>query len=196
MPGKKRACPATAVLFAGGKSSRMGEDKSLLPFGGYTTLSEYQYRRLEKLFGKVYISSKSDKFDFNVALIPDRYEESSPLVALLSTFETIDASECFILSVDAPFVDESVIERLCRAASGRRYDAIVAESPQGIEPLCGIYRRSITPLAAASLAEGNHKLLSLLKRAETLFVPFEEESPFENLNHPHEYKKALRRSGL
>ncbi|MDP1784432.1 MAG: NTP transferase domain-containing protein, partial [Sulfuricurvum sp.] len=36
------------ILFAGGKSSRMGSDKSLLPFGGYPTLAQYQYERLSK----------------------------------------------------------------------------------------------------------------------------------------------------
>jgi len=38
----------TAIIFAGGKSSRMGRDKALLPFGGYDTLTEYQYRRLSQ----------------------------------------------------------------------------------------------------------------------------------------------------
>jgi len=55
----------TAIIFAGGKSSRMGRDKALLPFGGYDTLTEYQYRRLSKIFNRVYISTKNDKFNFN-----------------------------------------------------------------------------------------------------------------------------------
>jgi len=53
------------ILFAGGKSSRMGEDKSLLPFGGYSSLAQFQYVRLSKLFTHVSISTKTaDKFDF------------------------------------------------------------------------------------------------------------------------------------
>ena len=54
----------SAVIFAGGKSSRMGEDKSLLPFGTYTTLAEYQHAKLSKLFYKVYLSAKKNKFIF------------------------------------------------------------------------------------------------------------------------------------
>ena len=46
------------VILAGGKSSRMGEDKSLLPFPPYKTLTHYQYQRLNKIFKNVYISSK------------------------------------------------------------------------------------------------------------------------------------------
>ncbi|MCF6173461.1 MAG: NTP transferase domain-containing protein [Campylobacteraceae bacterium] len=62
-----------AVVLAGGKSSRMGRDKALLQFGWYDTLVEYQYRKLEAIFDKVYISSKEDKFDFDVDIIYDKY---------------------------------------------------------------------------------------------------------------------------
>jgi len=67
-----------AVIFAGGKSSRMGSDKALLPFGGYGSLSEFQYHKLSRTFKKVYLSAKEDKFDFAMEDIHDRYEESTP----------------------------------------------------------------------------------------------------------------------
>ena len=185
---------STAVLFAGGKSSRMGEDKSLLPFGGYSTLGEYQYRRLKEIFDKVYISTKSQKFDFEAPLILDRYPQSSPLVGLISLFETISDKECFILSVDAPFVDKTVIEKLYEKSYAGNWDAIIAQSPEGTQPLCGIYRKSILPYAKIQLAEDNHRLGALLKTANSLLVPFDEELSFENLNHPHEYREAVRRS--
>ena len=38
------------VILSGGKSSRMGEDKSLLPFSSSKTLIEYQYKRLKPYF--------------------------------------------------------------------------------------------------------------------------------------------------
>ena len=60
------------VIFAGGKSSRMGRDKSLLPFGGFETLTQYQYERLKKIFANVYISCKNrSKFDFDANFIED-----------------------------------------------------------------------------------------------------------------------------
>ena len=53
------------VIFAGGKSSRMGEDKALLPFGDFPTLTQFQLNKLQKIFNNVYISCKdSSKFDF------------------------------------------------------------------------------------------------------------------------------------
>jgi molybdopterin-guanine dinucleotide biosynthesis protein A len=170
----------------------MGEDKSLLPFGGYSTLGEYQYQRLKELFDKVYISTKSQKFDFEASLILDRYPQSSPLVALISIFESIPDEACFILSVDAPFVGKTVIEKLYEKNGNGDWDAVIAQSPKGTQPLCGIYRRSILPYAKRFLAADNHKLGTLLKTANTLFVPFRQEAPFANLNHPHEYEAALQ----
>jgi len=183
-----------AVIFAGGKSSRMGQDKALLPFAGYNTLSEFQYKKLSTLFEKVYISSKENKFDFDITVISDKYEESSPLVGIISLFETLDADTVFILSVDAPFIGKEIIEKLLK--EGDKFEAVIAKSPSGMQPLCGIYRRSLLPLAKKHLQEKNHRLHDLLKKAHTLVVTFKEDAPFVNLNHPHEYEAALKTTSL
>ena len=113
------------IIFAGGKSSRMGQDKALLPFGKYKTLSEFQHKRLSKLFKKVYISAKTNKFDFEANIIEDKYKESSPLVGIISVFETLNVDKVFILSVDAPFVNKETIDKLMH--SNNRFDAVIAK---------------------------------------------------------------------
>ena len=178
-----------AILFAGGKSSRMGRDKALLPFGKYSTLSEYQYRRLKTLFKEVYIAAKDDKFDFDAEIIYDRYEESSPLVGIVSVFETLPNDKVFILSVDAPFVDASVMEKLIKESEG--YDAVIAKTKSGRQPLCGVYSRAVLDVALDNISKGDHRIGNVLKCVETHFVFFEEDALFANLNHPHEYQEAL-----
>ena len=180
-----------AVIFAGGKSSRMGEDKALLPFGEYLSLAEFQYAKLSRLFNKVYISAKEHKFDFECMVIKDTRKETSPLIGLISIFETLEIDEVFILSVDAPFVDEEIIKHLLEHDESM-LDIIVAQSPSGVQPLCGVYKRSILPLAYDQLEKGNHRLGDLLLLARTRFVPFEEDRPFTNLNHPEEYQEAIK----
>lgn len=182
----------TAVIFAGGKSSRMGEDKALLPFANYPTLTQFQQDKLNTLFDKVYISAKENKFDFDCMVIQDNYTENSPLVGLISVFETLKAEEVFILSVDAPFVNKETIEKLLEHHESS-FDVIVAQSPSGVQPLCGLYKRSILPLAYMQLKKGNHRLGDLLRLANTLFVKFDEDAPFTNLNRPEEYQQALKR---
>ena len=181
------------VIFAGGKSSRMGEDKSLLPFGSQKTLTQYQYIRLSKIFKNVYISSKDKtKFNFEAPFIEDIKVDSiyAPTVGFVSIFEKLKDERIFILSVDSPFVEKDEIDKILSNDS-LDMDATIAKTKFGIQPMCGIYHRSLEPKFLNMLKTDNHKLGFLLKSSNTTFVEFKNDEPFLNLNHPHEYQKAL-----
>lgn len=180
------------VIFAGGKSSRMGEDKSLLPFGCFESLSEYQYSRLSKIFSHVYISCKNkNKFNFDAEFIEDiqTTDTYAPTLGFISTFQELRCDSFFAISVDAPFIDSNVIEMLLKNDSITN-DATVAKTKEGIEPLCGIYHRSLEKKFSLMLQNSDHKLRMLLANSVVSYVTFNESSNFLNLNHPHEYEKA------
>ena len=61
----------TCVILAGGKSSRMGRDKALLPFGGFATLTHYGAHKFGRIFERVFVSSKFEKFNPPLPLIKD-----------------------------------------------------------------------------------------------------------------------------
>jgi len=131
------------VIFAGGKSSRMGEDKALLPFGGFDTLSQFQHNRLSKIFKNVYISCKTKtKFNFKADFIEDIYKDKyAPSVGFLSVFEKLGKKAFFAISVDTPFVDEQIIDKIYKADS-LHVDATIAKLDGKIQPMCGIYHPS------------------------------------------------------
>lgn len=180
------------ILFAGGKSSRMGQDKSLLPFGGFPTLAEFQYRRLVSWFEHVYISAKHpDKFDFDPQVIEDPIDAPyAPTAGFVSAFQALDAEKIMVLSVDTPFIEKSVFQSLIDA-SGDNFDAVIAKTSTGSHPLCGIYRRTLLSEFERMLREGDHRLGKLLNASNTLYLPFDDEAPFANLNHPDEYEEAV-----
>jgi molybdopterin-guanine dinucleotide biosynthesis protein A len=180
---------SVAVIVAGGKSSRMLKDKALLPFGDCSSLAEFQYKRLKQLFSEVYISSKKNKFDFEVNIIKDVNKVSSPLVALISIFDTLDCDEIFILSVDSPFVSKEIILKLYESST-ESADIIVAESKEGLEPLCAIYRRSFLAEAKRALSKEKHRLQSLFDDLKIRKVLIDKTDCFMNLNYPEEYEKA------
>lgn len=184
----------SCVLFAGGKSSRMGEDKSLLPFGGYSTLTQFQYERLSKLFQEVRISTKTaGKFDFVADFILDPEEaDFAPTAGFVSAFQSTDAERLMVLSVDTPFIDAAVFQSLIDADSAE-LDAVIARTAAGSHPLCGIYHRSLLEEFERMLREGDHRLGKLLASRETRYIEFGDEAAFANLNHPHEYQEALSR---
>ena len=182
------------IIFAGGKSSRMGQDKSLLPFGNYPSLAQYQYERLSKLFSDVYISAKNrDKFNFNPQLIQDPLESDfAPTAGFVAAFEHLKSERIFVLSVDTPFVDESIIQMLLDADT-THYDAVISKTSSGTHPMIGIYHRSLLSQLQRMLNEGDHRLGKLLSSVETHYVQFPHEEPFSNLNHPNEYEEAVSR---
>ncbi len=184
------------IIFAGGKSSRMGQDKSLLPFGGFPTLAQYQYERLKSLFKGVYLSSKSaEKFDFQAEVITDpEGVDFAPTAGFVSAFRMLEEERIMVLSVDTPFVDEHIFNALIDA-DRPELDAVIAKTPSGTHPMCGIYHRSLLPEMERMLREQDHRLGKLLSSVKTRYVEFDEEDYFANLNHPHEYEEALSRFG-
>lgn len=184
----------SAVIFAGGKSSRMGKDKALLAYGKYDSMAEYQYRKLEKLFSQVYISAKSDKFDFDANVITDGYEASSPMVALVSVLEKLNESAVFVLSVDMPLVDASVVSQLLKQyeESTIKPDILIAKSKKGMEPLCAIYSQSILPKAKNLLRENVHRMHTLLDIAVVEVLFFDNQEKFTNINTPEDYNKSRK----
>ena len=179
------------IIFAGGKSSRMQSDKSLLPFGGFSTLCEYQQARMQKIFQKVYIATKeSSKFPFKADFITDNYQLYAPTSGFLSIYETLNVERFFVLGVDIPFVEETVIKKLFEADSPT-VDATIATTDDTLEPLCGIYHKSLMPSFKTMMEENRHKLHYMLKNSNIKTVAFEKEIAFLNLNKPHEYQKAL-----
>ena len=179
------------VIFAGGKSSRMGEDKALLPFGEYSTLSEYQYRKLSKIFSQVYISCKSSsKFPFEANFIEDNDATFSPTAAFVAIYEQLQTPRFFALSVDTPFITETIFTTLCEADE-KSYDATVALIDGKMQPLCGIYHRSLYKEFVWMQHNNLHKLSLLLEQSNTQTIPFNDQKAFLNLNKKEHYTLAL-----
>ena len=185
------------VIFAGGKSSRMGEDKSLLPFGDFNTLTQFQLSRLSKIFKTVYISCKSkNKFDFDANFIEDVSSNAifAPTAGFIAIFKELKEENFFALSVDAPFVSKEIILKLLEEdINNSAVGATIATSACGMQPMCGVYHRSLESKFSHMLQTNNHKLGFLLKNSKTNFVHFKDEKPFLNVNNPDEYKEALLR---
>ena len=184
-----------AVIIAGGKSSRMGEeDKALLPFGGYDSMAEYQYRRLKKIFKNVYISTKENKFNFDANLIIDSSSVYSPMVAIESILSTIK-DDIFLLSVDMPLLSFEAIEKLRESYhKNSSYDLYVLESPNSIEPTAAIYTKKVLPKIREYIDKDIHKLNSLIKSVNNIYIFWNINEDFLNINDIKTYKYLLSRN--
>jgi molybdopterin-guanine dinucleotide biosynthesis protein A len=182
----------SAVIFAGGKSSRMGRDKSLLPFGEFDTMVEYQHKRLSKMFEKVFISWKSEKVKFGAKSILDNKNFSNifaPTVGLYSILESSPTDYTFIISVDSPFFCLNNIEKLVVETTNNKFDIIIANSENGVEPLIGIYHKRVISKIKDMIESNNHKLKTLLETSNTKYVDINSYQDFINLNYLTDYEK-------
>lgn len=183
--------PIPCVIVAGGKSSRMGSDKALLPFGSSQTLTQFQMERLKPFFKSVHVSCKeSSKFHFKANFIEDvqEFESFSPLVALYSILREFDTSVA-ILSVDTPFADERVFEKLYKSLDSDT-DIVIARSPYGSHQMCGIYKPRASHAIKNQIINDNHKIRAMFKKLKVKYVDFADDNFFANINHPHEYENA------
>jgi len=178
------------VIVAGGKSSRMGRDKALLPFGSFKTLTQFQLDKHKNNFASLHVSCKTkDKFDFQANFIEDikEFNEYSALIALYSILKKFDTHVC-ILSVDTPFVNIKVYEKLFKYKDN--FDVLIARSPYGSHQLCAIYSITILPILKKQIQNNNHKIRNMLELVKTKYIDFTDDEVFTNLNRPEDYEKA------
>lgn len=181
----------TCVILSGGKSQRMGEDKSLLPFGSHNSLIQFQYERLKPYFKDIYISSKNDKFPFLLEkkLILDKNQDVfSPILALETIFETLKEEKVFIITVDTPFVKLETIEKLI--IESKNYDITIPKT-QKTHNLCGVFSKSIKTIINQMLSEDIHKIFYLIKKTNHKIVEFDFDQEFANINTQDDYLTSI-----
>lgn len=185
---------ATAVILAGGKSSRMGEDKSLIRLGGFTLL-ERLASQLRPLVAEVLISSNepaSHSF-LGLPLVPDERPDCGPVMGILSCLSAARFEKVFFTPCDVPDLPETFIRDLLNRSQS--CDLVMAMDARGrYEPLLAVYsRRLILPLRQL-VAAGERRVVSLLGlpgiRAE--FVSLAGQDWYLNLNSPEDLRKLKR----
>lgn len=181
----------TCVILSGGKSSRMGEDKSLLPFSTSKTLIEYQYQRLKPYFKDIYISSKTNKFDFiekDFLILDENKDIYSPILALDTIFDKLKNQKIFIITVDTPLVTIESISRLIKESEN--YDVCIAQTER-THNLCGIFSSNISLSIKTMITNNIHKINYLIKNNKYNLILFQNNSEFININNKYEYEIAL-----
>ncbi len=179
------------IILSGGKSQRMGEDKSLLPFSSSNSLIEFQYNRLKSHFSDTFISSKVDKFTFlsdkSKIIFDENKEVFSPILALYTILQKFD--EVFIITVDTPFVNIETIEKLIKSSNS--YDITIAKTSNRTHNLCGVFKSSCLNNIKYMIENDIHKINYLIKNSNYADIEFFTENEFLNLNDKNEYQNAI-----
>ncbi|HTT75659.1 MAG TPA: molybdenum cofactor guanylyltransferase, partial [Candidatus Binataceae bacterium] len=131
--GDDRQSAASAVILAGGRSSRMGRDKASLPFGGVTIL-ERIVGELARHFDELIVAAGAAMPDAvppprglppNVTLLHDDAPYQGPVGALARGIALAHHPIVFACSCDLPLLNGAVAHALCVTLDG--YDAVIPE---------------------------------------------------------------------
>ncbi len=185
-----------AFVLAGGKSTRMGEDKAFLKLQGQTLLA----RALElahSVAREVWIAGDAAKFGAFGRVAEDLYPNRGPLGGIHAALRSTTCELNLVLAVDLPLVETKFLEYLIFQARQSRAAVTVPLAAGGLQPLCAVYRREFGERAEQSLRAGKNKIDALFPEAETRVIEEAEllregftKDMFRNVNTLEEFKEA------
>jgi len=200
----------TGIILSGGKSSRMGRNKSLLRIGD-TTIIERVTDLMQMLFHKVIlITNDPDAYKFlNIPIFEDLFKHKGPLAGIHSGLTHSSTENNFIISCDIPFITPEMIKYIIDFKTEKLIT--IANADGYIQQLAGKYSKDCLNTAEEILKEyinlenRNHdqgkrrcNVLKLIDKvgaeiisAESL--PFYKKELFFNMNKIEDYNLLLKK---
>jgi len=193
------------VVLCGGKSTRMGTSKAMLPFGPETML-----QRVVRLLGSIVdpivavaaVDQPLPDLPPDVIVMRDEREGRGPLEGLRAGLKGLpdDVDAAYVTSCDVPLLVPAFVEQMLDLARG--YDIAVMEIDGFAHPLSAVYRRATLPHVETLLAQDRLRPAFLFDAVRTRRVRPEEMTAdpglltLRNLNTRDDYQQALRTAGL
>ncbi|MBV8673135.1 MAG: molybdenum cofactor guanylyltransferase [Acidobacteriaceae bacterium] len=153
-----------AFILAGGRSTRMGRDKALLPFRG-RPLIEHAVAKLRALGFSPRVAGTRPDLGAYAAVIPDHYPGSGPLAGIEAALCASDSDLNLFLPIDLPLLPAGFLRWLSARAHETSALATIPCLQGRPQPLCAVYHRNLLPYAQAALAAGDRKVTRVLEKA-------------------------------
>lgn len=143
----------SGIILCGGLSKRMGRAKSFLPYAG-KTLIEHCLDFMSDIFAEVILVSNSpgDYEHLSAHVVRDIIPNRGPLVGILSGLLVARNEHSFVLPCDMPLVDKHLVKAMC--ASCADHDLVVYSHSGRVEPLPGVYSRTLIPSLEEAVFQG------------------------------------------
>jgi molybdenum cofactor guanylyltransferase len=190
---------ATAIVLAGGKSSRMGRPKALLPFGN-EPLILHIVRELNRIFAEtVVVAAPGQEMPaLPATLVRDEMAYQGPVGGITYGLKAAGKKLCFVTSCDVAFLNGPLISHLMYRIPN--YHVVVPYWQERLQPLHAAYRRSVLPLLEDQLERGELRPIYLFDRVPTCKIGDDEIRRFDpeglsffNMNTTDDYARALQR---
>jgi len=128
------------LALTGGKSRRMGKDKSLLVYSGKTQ-RETVFDMLKPLCRSVYVSGNKDQVVDELSIIDmSEFENIGPMGGLLSAMKTFPGKDFLVVGCDYPFLESVHLKQFLGSIKRTEIAAAFYDDVSGFyEPVIGFY---------------------------------------------------------
>jgi molybdenum cofactor guanylyltransferase len=180
-------------VLTGGRSSRMGRDKALLPFRGGTLAQAVALKVANAAGSATLVGAPEIYGELGYPTLPDLYPGEGPLGAILTALAQSAVEWNLITACDMPAITVDLLTMLLETAERLDADALVPVGPSGrLEPLCAVYHRRTREPLEATFAAGTRRVSAALEAVRLVPLPMLEVSWFQNVNTPEEWSACDR----
>jgi len=183
--------PATAIIVAGGNSTRMGQDKNMLSINGRPMI-EHIYKQLSPYFNQIIISA-NDTTRYSLIgapVIQDKVVGKGPLMGLTSALRASINEVNFVIACDIPEIDTGFVRAMLRQVGD--YDAVVPQvGLRHYEPLFAVYSKKALPLLDQALQSGIYGIVDALNGCNVKYIDLSSR-PIENINTMGDYQRFIK----
>jgi len=180
-----------ALILIGGKSTRMGTDKSNLVYYKEPQI-DHVYKLVKQLIPEqnIYFSVRNKQELKNKSQITDVYPDLGPFGAIYSAFKFDNTKAWLVLAIDIPYINFDVLKLLI----DNRNNKAIATTFQGKtkkypEPLITIWEPKAYPLLEIGIKNNKYSLVSILKKNEVKIIPISN-TLIQNINTQEAFKKV------
>lgn len=195
--------PGTAIILAGGKSSRLGFDKQQLLYNG-EYLIDLLLKLLAPVFQELIVVSNTPEFynGRSCRVVSDTFIGKGPLGGLHAGLSAASFPVCYLTACDMPWISVSYIRYLLEYQKAHpETEAVVTRLGDMLEPMNGLYTKALAPRIEILLGEQQRKMTALLDTSKTLYVPESialRYSPdwvmFDNINTPEDWERFQKQA--
>jgi molybdenum cofactor guanylyltransferase len=189
----------TGVILAGGKSSRMGQNKALLSLGGMR-LIERVVGVLRQVFSELLlVTNTAESYaDLGLPMVADVFPDKGSLGGIYSAIHAASTPFSFVVACDMPFLQAPVIRYLLAQIAD--CDVVIPDVHGELQPLHAVYSKACLPAILRRLEANRLKIVGFLPEVRVRTVQEDELQPldpdglaFQNLNTPEEFRVAMQR---
>lgn len=186
----------TAIVLAGGRSSRMGQDKALIPIDGVPLL-QLICQIAESCADTVYVVTPwTERYQH---LLPPQSKfirevpsseplPHGPLIGFAQGLAQVQTDWVLLLACDLPKLQVGVLQEWAAELKSVEDEAIAAlvQGEKGWEPLCGFYHRRCLPSLMEYLNQGGRSFQGWLKQHPVYALSLAKPEMLFNCNTPQD----------